>query len=128
MNDEPTLELLIRIVGSIKPRRIEGELQAAIAGKLAAHGIAFAREARLDSKSRLDFKIEIGAEVICLETKVTGASSPATERQLLRYAMTKKIDRIILVTTKPIRLRSEAFVIGEKIIPVQIVNIALNSL
>lgn len=129
MNAELALGTIIAILGKIRPRRIETDLQAAIAEKLAAHGIEFKREWKLDRKNRLDFYLETASgERVCLETKVKGASGPDTERQLLRYALTGKLDRIIIITTTSFNFRSDAFVVEGRIIPVQIISLEMNFL
>lgn len=132
MNPDITLQEILAVLAKIKPRRIETDLQDAIAAKLAAklaaHSIEFAREVKLDKKNRLDFMLRHAGESICLETKVRGASGPDTERQLLRYALTGKIDRIVLVTTTSFNCGGEGFIVGEKLVPIHIVNLEMNFL
>lgn len=129
MNMESNLELVLGLLRPIKPRRIETDLQDAIATRLAAHDVKFKREYPIGRKNRLDFFVELDTgETLAIETKVKGASGPETERQLLRYAMTGKIDRIILVTTQAFNIRSKSFVIDGKIIPLHCVDLSMNFL
>jgi hypothetical protein len=74
----------------------ELELQAAIADLLTAERIPFEREARLTPGCTIDFLL---AECIGLEVKVEGSPTAVTE-QLFRYVQTRKLERLILATTR----------------------------
>lgn len=112
----------------IRPRRSEVELQDAIMTKLSAHGVDAVREKKLDARNRLDFYIETPAARMAIETKVGRASGPDTERQLLRYALTDRLDHIILVVTRAFPFSAEPFMVDGRPIPVTVVNLEMNFL
>lgn len=129
MNDELAAGTIIALLGRIRPRRVETDLQDAIAAKLSAYGVEFKREYRLDKKNRLDFYLETASgHRMCIETKVKGASGPETERQLLRYALTGKLDEIVVVTTTGFLFRSEGFMVEGRPVPVRIISLEMNFL
>ncbi len=74
----------------------ERELQKEIAVVLAAAGISFERERRLDGQNRVDFYLPTTRLVI--EVKVQGSPMPVL-RQLWRYGKHPEVDALLLVTT-----------------------------
>lgn len=73
----------------------EAELQEGIAGVFTLNGIAFVREYRIDTKSRLDFM----ADGIAVETK-TAKSRADLIRQIHRYAQCQDVTGIVVVSAK----------------------------
>lgn len=128
MNQDLNAQQLAELLTPLKPRKDEEQVQAAIGTKLAAHQIDFTREYRLDAKNRLDFYLEQGGKRIAIEVKSHRASGPETERQLLRYALTGKLDVIILVVTKPFPYNLDVIKCGSRFIPVHVVNLSMNFL
>ena len=128
MNPELTADQLAALLENIKPRRSEVELQDAIGTKLSAHAVTFKREHKLDRKNRLDFYVETSGHRVAIETKVSRASGPDTERQLLRYALTGKIDAILLVCTRGFPFDLDVIKCGERFIPVKVINLEMNFL
>lgn len=75
----------------------EESLQDRIAQSLVNRGFKFAREYRLSPRDRIDFYLP---EILTgIEVKVAGNAS-SLNRQVGRYAMSNKLERIIVVTTK----------------------------
>lgn len=79
----------------------EDELQAGIEQLLRNHGISFVREADLGAAGRIDFLVGSGFGV---EVKTSG-SPAAVLRQLQGYALSRRIDSLLLVTSR-LRLSS----------------------
>lgn len=73
----------------------EADLQEGIARALAGAGVAFEREVSLSSRDRIDFLVgDVG-----LEVKIEGGAAPVL-RQLLRYALSPRVGRLLLATTR----------------------------
>lgn len=73
----------------------EEDLQQGLAVALAAAGFDVEREVRLDNRSRIDLLVgRVGIEV-----KVAGAATSVL-RQLRRYALSDRIDGLVLVTSR----------------------------
>lgn len=95
----PTAEQLLEMLSKQKtPARNERDLNLAIGNALARHGVEYYRECVVDADSRIDFFIPHTRVGIELKTK---GSQEATERQLLRYALTGFFNALVLVTTRP---------------------------
>ena len=112
----------------LKPRRIENDMQDAIATALTRDGFNFTKEHRHDGKNRLDFLVQAGDDRVVIEVKVAGASGPDTERQLLRYAALGICDRIFVVTTIALRLRISSIEVAGRSVPVRVINLAMNAI
>lgn len=88
-----------QIVAALRSRSYlaasEHELHEGIASSLAAAGIAFEREVRLDARSRVDF---LTGDGIGIEVKVAG-SVHSVVRQLARYAEHDRVRALVLATT-----------------------------
>lgn len=78
------------------PRTPELALQNAIARTLRAHGLTFEREVRLSDGDQIDFLV---GDDLGLEVKIDGSLSEVT-RQIHRYAQSKRIAELLLVTTR----------------------------
>jgi hypothetical protein len=77
------------------PCHNEAKMQLAIAELLTEASIPFEREVRLSPRDRIDFLVgSIG-----IETKISGSYTTVAS-QLLRYAESKLVSHILLVTTK----------------------------
>ena len=92
------------ILASLKQLRItyirdEASLQLKVADQLAAAGIAFEREVRLDGRSRVDF---LAAGNVAIELKTGKPNSRRTIAQVTRYAAFTRVSTIILVVERNI--------------------------
>jgi hypothetical protein len=77
------------------PCHNEANMQLAIAELLAEASISFEKEVRLNPRDRIDFLVgSVG-----IETKISGSYATVAS-QLLRYAESKLVSHILLVTTK----------------------------
>jgi hypothetical protein len=95
----------------------EKDLQDGIGELLHKKEIAFDREVSLSPRDRIDFLV--GA--IGIEVKV--ASSPnEVQRQLWRYAEDKRVESLILVTTKSGHKSIARDILGKSVIVVHLVN------
>jgi len=96
--------ILDRIVDVIRGYRFvfidEDELQEGLAAALTQAGLHPKREVRLDARSRVDILVER----VAIEVKVGGSTS-ALERQLTRYAESDRVDALIVVTSRVMRIR-----------------------
>ncbi len=92
----------------------EATLQHDIAAHLAAHEVAFEKEARLSPGERIDFLVQ---ETIGIEVKIK-ESTRRIYRQLERYAKIERVESLILVSCTAMGLPPS---IGGK--PVYIVNV-----
>lgn len=93
--------------------RDEGQLQEGIAAALAAAHIPAEREVHLSGRDRIDFL----AGTTGIEVKIAGRPADVI-RQLRRYAVSSRVEALILVTTRA-RHRAMPPVIGGK--PVRVV-------
>lgn len=87
----------------LRPQRFryanEYDLQAGIAQVLGAEGHAFEREVTLGTlASRIDFVVR-SSTITGIEVKVGGSFADLV-RQLQRYAITKQVDALLVVSTK----------------------------
>lgn len=73
----------------------EDDLQQGLAAALTGHGWDVEREVRLDNRSRIDLL----AGRVGIEVKVAGAAA-AVLRQLRRYALSDRVDGLVLVTSR----------------------------
>lgn len=97
MPKKVTVESLCRTIGATQyDITTEMSLQRGIGAALYSAGIAHLREVFLDSVNRIDFMVgSIGVEV-----KIGGGKS-ALLRQLMRYARSKEVSALLVVTTVP---------------------------
>lgn len=106
------METLMHALSQIPNRyRRETDLQDAVAAALTAAGIVFQPEYRLGPRSRIDFATftDRGQVLAGIECKVAG-SSLSIQRQLYRYA--DYFDRLVLVTSTPVRFGAERIIDG----------------
>lgn len=114
---------------TLRPRRLELDLQSSVRNLLTMKRIEHNAEHRLDAKNRLDFYLETAKGYrIAVETKARAAVALATARQIRRYVLTGKIDWLILVTTYPLSLPAGVLEFEGKVVPVIVVDLSLNSL
>lgn len=121
---------IVSILKPLFPRHQEAILQAQIRNAFTLRRITHNAEKSLDAKNRLDFYLETSdGKRVAIETKTTAAGGQATARQLLRYALTEKIDEIILVTTRPLHLPTSAFTLDTgRVVPIHLVPLHFNAL
>lgn len=120
---------LYETLAILKPRRSEAAMQDAIHRALTRGRFIFTREHHHDEFNRFDFYVTTAAnEHTIIEVKVKGAKGPDTERQLVRYATLGVCNRIIVVTTMPHPLRISHVQVGERRIPINIINLAMNAI
>lgn len=84
------------------PLESEKETQSRLAELFRAHGIPFEREVRIEG-GVIDFLLGDGTGV---EVKLTGAAK-AIWRQLQAYSTEPRIERLVLLTAKPMTLPPE---------------------
>lgn len=97
----------------------EAQLQAALAGALAAAGFPVEREVPVGGG-----RIDLVVGRVGLEVKVAGARAQVL-RQLRRYADPSRLDALVLVTTRARQLDMPADVAG---VPLEIVELVTNGL
>jgi hypothetical protein len=95
----------------------EKDLQDGIGELLHKRGIDFKREVSLSPRDRIDFL----AGKIGIEVKVA-SSSNEVQRQLWRYAEDKRIDSLILVTTRMSHKSIAREILEKPVIIVHLVN------
>lgn len=102
--------ILIEIQKSLKNTRLnlsdEKLLQNDIAKALEKNNLSFKREVKLDEKNTVDFMIDNLAIEIKIASKVSAMS---IYRQIERYAKNEKVEAILLMTSKTIRLPEKIF-------------------
>lgn len=98
----------------------EDELQAGVAGVLAAAGFAVEREVRLSLRDRIDLLVDgcVGVEV-----KIAGIPS-SVERQMRRYAESDRLTGLVLVTNRA-RHRPAASMCGKPVVVASLLGAAL---
>lgn len=87
----------------------EAELQEAIGSALQSERLAFEREVVLASGDRIDFLL---ADGVGIETKVAGAI-PRVAEQLQRYAASRRVCSLVLVTTRRMHAALPAAIVGK---------------
>lgn len=86
------------------PARKEGQMQAAIAERLAAAGAEYRREVILPERAgRIDFEVTTDEGLLGIECKTQGSAMAAT-RQLIRYADTGRYRRLVLLSVFPLNI------------------------
>jgi len=81
----------------------------------------WAREWRMSAADRPDFAIEGAAGFVLVEVKHKRAQVPATLAQLTRYADDDRVAEIVLATG---RAMSVPATLGDRAVPVHVVNLA----
>jgi hypothetical protein len=114
---------------AIKPRRAERPLQEDILAVLQRNFTKVKAEhyLTLDRRNRIDFLVTLHDAAIGIEVKTAGTAQ-GIATQLLRYALTGKLDGLILLTTKPIQGLPHAFAYKGRSIPLIYVCISHNAL
>jgi hypothetical protein len=112
--------LLVKLASAIRRRRFryanEADLQEGLAAALTADGWPVEREVRLDAKCRVDLLIgRIGIEVKVAST------ADEVERQVRRYLDTRKLDAIVVVTSRVRHLTLPIDINGR---PIEVVTLA----
>ncbi len=100
-----TADALRRIelaLSAIRVPAVPGEydIHALIGDALAADGIAFTHEAPLAPRCRIDFL----ADGVGIEVKKGKPVRSAVQRQLLRYLASDRLEAVVLVSEKEVRL------------------------
>lgn len=104
-----TSEAVIELIDNYRfTYRTETEFQDTIAMLFSTQGWEFDREVRLNDRDRIDFLIGTTG----VEVKVKG-SWVATYRQLQRYAVSDRIEELVLVTTRLQHVRMVAEIGGK---------------
>lgn len=99
----------------------EYKLQKEAAEIFHSGGLKYYPEFLLEKRDRIDFFFPDSK--VGLECKVK-ADGGNTNRQLLRYAMTKKVKHLILLTSRPHQSLPPSFEVEGETIPVTVVQIA----
>lgn len=98
MNRRPaaTTEAALDVVHAHRFRHAtEDELQQGLAEALAAAGYRVEREARLNTRDRIDLLVD----AVGVEVKIAGIPRDV-ERQLERYALSDRVRALVLVTNR----------------------------
>lgn len=95
---------LVAALRKIPPRKDEGLLSVAVANAMDSLKMRYTQEVKIGPKERIDFFVSgSSGDPVGLELKTSGNTMEIT-RQIYRYA--DFMDCIILLTSKPINLRS----------------------